>query len=602
MAARSRQGQIRPPLARPEPARPAALGNAALGDAALGDAASATALARLEAGLAEMRQRATLPALRHALAALEAGQPQAGAEAALKALNIDERCGTAWHILAICREKVGDFPSSLAAYEAALQLTPDDSELANNVGQLAYRMGMKPVAEQLFRHFLARTPDSAEGANNLACALRDQMRFGEAVEALRPAIVAEPENAMLWNTLATVLTEQGQIPEGLLFLDEAVRLDPSFARAYYNRANARLATGDLDGAMADCEAAIAGGIGVADLAMMRLARAFVLLAGGDLARGWKAYAARRDPHYSEVLHFAVDAPAWTPESELSGRTLLLMGEQGLGDEVLFANLLPDVEAALGAAGRLVLAVQPRLVELFRRSFPRAEVGAYVTRKLDLCGVRTAPFVDASTGVDLWAPLADLLVKFRPAVDSFPDRARFLTPDPARVTHWRGLLDGLGGPTVGVTWKSLKVESARARYYAPFAAWEALLRTPGVRFVNLQCGETDAELEQARSLGVHLWTPPGIDLKDDLDDVTALCCALDLVIGPANATTNLAGACGAALWLISTPAAWPRLGQANYPWYPQARVFAPAAYNAWAPVMAELAEALAVRFPVERAGT
>jgi hypothetical protein len=96
------------------------------------------------------------------------------------------------------------------------------------------------------------------------------------------------------------------------------------------------------------------------------------------------------------------------------------------------------------------------------------------------------------------------------------------------------------------------------------------------------------LAQAKAeLGLDIWTPPGIDLKNDLADLAALCCALDLTVGPANATTNIAAA-GAPVWLISTPGAWPRLGTDRYPWYPQVRVFLPDAYNQWAPVMAEVA--------------
>ena len=96
--------------------------------------------------------------------------------------------------------------------------------------------------------------------------------------------------------------------------------------------------------------------------------------------------------------------------------------------------------------------------------------------------------------------------------------------------------------------------------------------------------------------MDVWTPPGIDLKADLDDVAALCCALDLVIGPANATSNLAAAAGVPCWLISTPGAWPKLGTDHYPWYPQVRVFNPPALNQWDTVMQEVASALADALP------
>jgi hypothetical protein len=72
--------------------------------------------------------------------------------------------------------------------------------------------------------------------------------------------------------------------------------------------------------------------------------------------------------------------------------------------------------------------------------------------------------------------------------------------------------------------------------------------------------------------------------------------MDLVVGPANATTNIAAACGAPTWLISTMGAWPRLGTDRYPWYPQARVFVRPGPGDWAPVMDEVAQALAAEFP------
>ena len=97
-------------------------------------------------------------------------------------------------------------------------------------------------------------------------------------------------------------------------------------------------------------------------------------------------------------------------------------------------------------------------------------------------------------------------------------------------------------------------------------------------------------------GVEILQPPGIDLKLDLDDVSALCAALDLTVGPATATTNLAASVGAPTWFISTPDAWPRLGTNFYPWYAQARVFAASASYDWPAVMAKVAEALRAEFP------
>jgi hypothetical protein len=139
---------------------------------------------------------------------------------------------------------------------------------------------------------------------------------------------------------------------------------------------------------------------------------------------------------------------------------------------------------------------------------------------------------------------------------------------------------------------MKLQGARQRQFSPFEQWAPVLQTPGVSFINLQYGDCSEELAMARDqFGVDIWTPPGIDLKQDLDDLAALSCALDLVLGFANATSNIAAACGANTWLIAIPGAWVQAGTGRYPWYPQARVFNPAAFREWGPVMAEVAQAL-----------
>ena len=561
---------------------------------AVGESGSRPALERLNAAVKELKALAVQPLLRRAVEALQAEEPMPAAELALKALEQDEQNGHAWYVLAIARDKSGDFKSALRCYDAAFKLLPDQVEIANDLGRLAYRMGMKPIAEQLFLRYLERYPDSPDGANNLACAIRDQNRYGEAIDILKRIIKANPENGLLWNTLGTVLSEQGDFETSITFFDEALRCDDGLFRSRYNRGNAKLPLGDIKGALEDCEAAMALVQLGDESAMMRLARSTILLNLGRIGEGWDAYEARLEPQFADVTNFMIDRPRWTPDDDLEGKSLLLMGEQGLGDEVLFGNVLPDVIEALGPTGKLYLALEKRLVPLFQRSFPEAVVGAHATYKVDLHTVRGAPFVQDQGVIDLWAPLASPLRRFRRSVEAYPDRRAFLKPDSKRVAHWRRVLaNAPKGPKIGLLWKSLKLEGARARFYSPFDQWAPVLATPGAVFVNMQYGDCKAEIAEAKArFGIDIWEPPGIDLREDLDDIAALSCALDVTIGPANATSNLAGASGAPVWLISTPGAWPKLGTDRYPWYPSVQVFDPPAFTRWEPVMRDVAEALA----------
>lgn len=559
----------------------------------LGQSGSRDALTRLEAAMRELKALAAQPLLNRAVTALMEEDFQEGCKWALKALDQDERSGFGWYLLAISRERVGDFASSVQAYESALALIPDHAEIANDLGRLAYRMGMQVQAEKLFRHFLDRYPNHHEGANNLACAIRDQGRQDEAIEILKPAILVAPNEPMLWNTMGTVVGERGDLATSLVFFEEAMRLEPGIAKARYNRGNARLALGDVDGALADVEHAMTETADPPERQMMLFMRATVLLALGRLKEGWDEYESRLNFHFADAPIFPFQAPRWEPGAEIAGKRLLAIGEQGLGDEILFANVLADVTRDLGPDGKLCIAVEQRLVPLFKRSFPEAEVGPHGTGSYEGRTVRAAPFVSDLEPLDLWTPMASLMRGYRDDIAKYPKAAGFLTPDPERVAHWRAeLAKAPHGPKVGLLWKSAVGTNARHRFFSPFKMWEPVLRTPGAVFVNLQYGDCEQEIAWARKeLGVEIWTPPAIDLKNDLDDVAALTCAIDLTIGFANATMNLAAACGAPTWLVTTQGAWPRLGSDHYPWYPQVRVFATEAYGEWEPVMAQISTAL-----------
>ena len=557
-------------------------------------AGSAAALARLNAAIGELRALSAEPLIRRAAAALNAGDLQEGARWAIQALEKDETSGVAWYVLAFARERAGDFASSLNCFEKALELLPDHAQIANDLGRLALRMGMREQAEKLYIHFIQRTPESPEGYNNLVSVMREQGRYDEAIEVLKATIAQHPTNPMLWNSLGTVMTELGDMANAMTFYDEALRLQPDFPKARYNRSATRLAMGEAKGALADCDAALAGQVAEDDRQMMLLARATMLIELGRIGEGWDQYEVRLNHQYDDATNFLIDRPAWKPGDDLAGKYLLVVAEQGLGDEVLFANVLEDVSRALGPDGRLALSVERRLTPLFERSFPDASVGHHVTVTFQARTVRLVPHVeDELESIDLWAPMASLLRQYRRTADAFPVRDRYLTPDPERIAHWRSVLSGApAGRKVGLLWKSAIKAQGRDRYFSPFDAWAPVLQTQGTTFVNLQYGDCAEELERAkRDFGIDIWTPPGIDLKNDLDDLAALCCAMDLVLGFSNATFNIAAACGAPAWLISTKGVWPRLGTRRYPWYPQARVFISEVDGDWSPVMAEIAAAL-----------
>lgn len=560
---------------------------------AVGDSASAGALEKLSRALKGLQQQEIPRMLREAINHIRAGDNAAAEKMALAALKLDESQGIAWHILAIAREKQGDFGGSLRCYDAALKLLPDETTIALDLGRLASRMDMPDFAMKLYAIHLEKNPDNLEAINNFATALREMARFEEAIDVIKPALTRNPDSAMLWNTLGTILGNQGDAATACVFFDEAIRLKPQFALSWYNRSNSRFDTGDLEGALTDGDMAISLASAPGDIDTMKFSRAIMLIGGGELREGWEAYEARFLPGHGDAPKFVANARRWTPDDDLAGKKLFIFNEQGIGDEVLFASLYPDVIEAVGPDGQITIGVEQRLKSLFQRSFPSAHVVAHKTVKLEGRVTRgTLEFEDWSE-IDIWTPSGSLLRQFRNSVESFPKTTTYLKPDPERVAHWKAWLNTLPeGPKIGLLWKSLKVHGERARGYSPFRNWEPILAQPGAVFVNLQYGDCATEIELAKSeFGIEIFQPPGIDLKADLDDLAALCQAMDLVMGSANATTQIAGAVGAPLWIITGQLSWTRLGSEHYPWHSSARIFTARSYIDWTPLMTEMADAL-----------
>jgi tetratricopeptide (TPR) repeat protein len=574
-----------------------------LAQGSAGDAASPAALRKLQRSLAgrgrsHVRTQAkVIERLNACLAALRTGDYDAAGRRALDALKLDERHGLAWHLLAIAREKSGDLGQALNAYEAALKLLPDETDVAHDLGRLAQRLGYLEIAEKLLHKYLAAHPGHVEATNNLACVLRDQQRYPDAIDLLRDLIQVEPESPVLWNTLGTVLSDQGDMKGSLVFFEETLRLQPDFAKAKYNRGNARATLGEEDAALEDLTQAAAGAETPYEAAMMRMARAMLLMAMGRLAEGFAEYEARLSPDLPDAMRVVVDAPRFTGSvADLKGKRILVVGEQGIADEMVFGTPLADLMEAVGPEGQVFLAVEPRLVGLFSRAFPQAHVGGHKAVRLEGRLTRFAPFMEewsegSGRKADGWLPMAALLGLFRPTVDSFPDQGGYLAADPERVARWRRELEALGsGLKIGLHWKSLVLTGVRARYFSHFERWSPVLTTPGCVMVNLQCGDVADDLAQAEAAGVRIWTPP-IDLKNDLEDVAALSVACDLVIGPGIAGTNLAAAVGARTWMIHAPDDWHLMSTDRYPMYPRMRCFATGGFDGWPGAIGRVREAL-----------
>jgi tetratricopeptide (TPR) repeat protein len=471
---------------------------------------------------------------------------------------------------ALAHDRQGNLGEAFSAYETALSLKPDGLDLLVPLAQLAFRLNQMELSATFYQMALAHSPDDLSIIDGCAISLRELGRFDEAMglcqNALSGDVGQKPEAAVLWTTLGTIMSALGDHETALIFLRQSLDLKDS-PPARFHLGCSLMELGRFAEAIPVLEACLDAFRDPDNRASVAITHAQALLASGQIEAGWQAYVRVREKTGSfNELFYDLKVPRLEPKT-IGGQNILLVAEQGLGDEVLFSTLIPDILRVFGPAS-VTLSVEPRLVALMQRSYPLLKLTAHYTSTQ--MGRLTRRF-DEVVGVSGFALLGDFLPALRSRLSDFDAPLPPLTADPSRVAHWRSWLEGLGpARKIGLTWKSLKADVNRDRFYAPFTAWEPLLRSDA-QIISVQYGDISAEKAWAQAQGLSIIEPPGLNALTQLDDLAALCRALDGVAGPSNATTNIAAACRVPTHIYAPFPAWIFLGQDRHPFYPSARL-------------------------------
>lgn len=408
---------------------------------------------------------------------------------------------------------------------------------------------------------------------------------GDAVQPVfpRPDI---PASALAHYRRGNAWFENDGFAEAAACFEESLRICPGFVEAHCNLGVTR----QFQGRFADSAACLQQALELRpDLPAAHFNLAMTAFLAGDLERAWPEYEWRwQCPHFGHrPSAIGQLAPTWSGES-LEGKSLLVYGEQGVGDEIMFASCIP---ALLASASRLTLACEVRLVPLFTRSFPGttvmpAEALAYAEERR-----RLGP-------VDYQTAAGSLPWRLRARDANATASQGFLAADAMSRETWRRRLSALGpGRKIGISWRGGKDAAEQRRRSTTLDQWTPLLKMPGCCFVNLQYGESQAEiLDVSTRIGVNIKHWPEINPIIDLDAFAALVSALDLVISVDNSTLHLAAALGVPTWgLVAFPAAsywrWFGDGEASS-WYGSLRLLRKRLTDSWDDVFARAVVALA----------
>jgi Flp pilus assembly protein TadD len=481
----------------------------------------------------------------------------------------------------------GRHVEAITQFEQALAVHPDDTKVLFALGNTAHLLGLGETAAQFYRRVLALEPARLEALINLANLLRAAGQFDAAIALLAPALAREPQSPELHLTLGSARREKGEDEAAISHYRAALAIKPDYAPALANLADMLCDAGDRIQARTLYDAAIKS---EPRNPQARLNRAILHLLNGDLKDGWRDYAARLEvPGKVPLLSGEQRLLPWSGGS-LNRTRLLVRAEQGVGDQILFASVIPDLAArAKSEGGSLVLECEPRLVSLFARSFPDVTVRPAALRTVGAAVVADYGWLKGAGGANAATLMGSLPRYLRGTLDAFPTPHAFLVPDVQEVAYWKSQF---GEKAIGLCWRSGKSGGHRAIQYAPLAAWADFIRDVDRTFV---CAQYDASPEEVAELerlsGRKIVMPQGIDQKNELDRATALMAALDSVVTAPTAVSWLAAGAGTRTFKILYDTSWPALGQSYEPFAPACECVMPSERGDWADVFAQAKEKL-----------
>jgi tetratricopeptide (TPR) repeat protein len=521
-----------------------------------------------------------------------------------RALTIDPNQADALACRGILAGNLGRHEDAIAYFDRILASAPDHGVALNNRAAALMKCERYQEALDTYEGLLASDPSNVDALIAAAAALGKLERYAEAIVRLDSALALAPPrfDALLCRALALGHLERHA--EALACLDRALALVPDDIEALVNRGVALGKLYRYEEALAcfervptinpNCADALDGrGVALARLrrhgealacldralaldagrVLTRYNRGLIRLAMGDLRGGFADFEGRwRSPDLLGRVQLKTAAPLWLGDAPLSGKTILLHHEQGLGDTIQFARFVPLV-AQRGA--RVVLRVPRVLLELLR-TLPAA--------------FELVSESDTLPPHDFHCPLMSLPLALGTALDTIPAEIPYVRADTARIASWRTGLGHRTSARIGIAWAGRQYPPINEERDMPLAMLKPLLNMDA-DFISLQ-------KDIPRRDRITLDTLPTLmrlgESTTDFADTAALVANLDLVITVDTAVAHLAAALGKPVWILNRYAACWRwfLDRTDSPWYPSARLFRQKSFGDWAGVVAEVKQALA----------
>lgn len=447
----------------------------------------------------------------------------------------------------------GKWNEAIARLFRALNDSPGDILIAFTLATILNKSGDYQRARELFSRIKAAVPDMTVAGLGLAESLIGLAEIEPAVEILKTEALAAPQIADCYAHLGSLQLKNNNPDLAARQFRRAFWLAPGSIRSQINLAEILSRTMAYDEAEPLYRAALAQ---APDNPEIRMNYGIHLIAKGQFKEGWRYFEARLDPRYETAPVRSISLPRWKgPREDSSKRHLLVMSEQGIGDEIRLGGALPLLRDHFEA---ITVECDPRLTGLIERSLEAAKAHGFVRRKQGNQGHYSYGWLPASGGPDCYLELGSIPHVLGLELRAPLNPGGYLRPRSDLRAHLASRLAALaaGRKKVGIVWASGRSNFDRSNNYPALHFWKQTLDLPDCCFIALQYGEALAQTAQfEREAGISLNKLEDLDFRSDIESLAAVLAELDLVIGVGTATTGLAGAVGTPTIELASSLGW-----------------------------------------------
>ena len=456
-------------------------------------------------------------------------------------------------------------------FERALILSPNDFEILNNTGYTHHLLGRDEQALEYYKKADKISPQNASIHNNIAIVLQSLERYDEAEANFKKAIDLKKDYSEALANLANLYKQREQIDLARDYYTAALKVNPLSPAANNNYGLMRHRDGDYNGAKSHFEMAIKGDEKYSEA---RYNLGVNQLATGNLLDGWDNYTFRPTTRH----HLAMDANS-LKNVKLKGKRILLLNEQGIGDELFFLRFCRQLRSLDTTIDYLTT---PKIASLLHQ-----------ITELD----RVIESEDQITAYDLAISIADLPAIILDERQSIPSTI-ILQPNTIQFASLENeIINELKKhgppPYIGLTWRGGQMEKNLLFKSVPIEQLLNSLENIDATFISLQRKPDSEELKQINNNPNIGSIADFSHYNDDLNRMLSLLTILDDYIGVSNTNMHLRLAVQkTAKVLIPHPPEWRwMLSGDTSPWFPGFTVFRQLPGGDWESGLSKLTKGL-----------